>query len=182
MGFLSRSIRVGFLCGIAPAGLYAGGCASTHTEQARAEAKRRIKGRMEVGERLRQAWAISWARESREFIPIFFDYDQYRIREDQKAALYKLAARLKANLEFKPLIEGHCDTRGTDRFNVGLGQRRADSARDFLIKAGVYPAQLTTASFGSERPVAPGKNESAWAKNRRVVFVWVEPQTLDSPR
>ncbi len=128
---------------------------------------------MEVGERLRQAWAISWARESREFIPIYFDYDRYRIREDQKFALYKYAERLKVNPDLKLVIEGHCDARGTDRFNVGLGQRRADSARDFLIKAGVYPAQLTTASFGSERPVAMGKKESAWAKNRRVEFVWV---------
>jgi peptidoglycan-associated lipoprotein len=177
MGFLSRSVRIGFLCGIAAAGLGVGGCASTHTEQAIAEAEQRIKGKMEVRERLRQSWAISWAREAREFIPIYFDYDQYRIREDQKLALYKHAERLKVNPDFDLVIEGHCDARGTDRFNVGLGQRRADSVRDFLVKAGVYPAQLTTASFGRERPVALGQNESAWAKNRRVEFVCVEPQT-----
>lgn len=130
--------------------------------------------RIEPRGALGQVLALSSARESRQLLPIYFDYGQYRIREDQVPTLYKNAEKLMASPVYEVVIEGHCDLRGSDRFNVGLGQRRADSTRDFLVRAGVSAARLTTVSFGSDRPFAIGHKEAAWVKNRRVEFVRVE--------
>ena len=68
-------------------------------------------------------------------------------------------------------IEGHCDERGTDEYNLALGDRRANSAKSFLVDLGISPRRLTTISFGEERPLDPRHNEEAWAKNRRCEFV-----------
>jgi peptidoglycan-associated lipoprotein len=68
-------------------------------------------------------------------------------------------------------IEGHCDERGTEEYNIALGERRANSAKRYLINLGVKSGQLSTISYGEERPADPGQNEGAWAKNRRGAFV-----------
>lgn len=100
---------------------------------------------------------------------IFFDFDKSTLREDAKMTLTKNAEVLKNAGPFT--IEGHCDERGTNAYNLALGERRAKAARDFLVSLGVDPAMITTISYGEERPFDPGHNEEAWAKNRRAHFV-----------
>jgi peptidoglycan-associated lipoprotein len=105
------------------------------------------------------------------FEDIHFDFDKSFIREDAKPALQKVAEYMKKNPGTSVLIEGHCDERGTAEYNMALGERRATSAKSYLISLGVRGGALSTVSFGKEKPVDPGHNEEAWAKNRRAHFV-----------
>ncbi len=102
---------------------------------------------------------------------IFFDFDMYNIRADQRGTVEALAAWLDANPSVTLTIEGHCDERGTREYNLALGERRANSVRDYLVALGTNPARLTSVSYGEERPAVLGSNESAWAQNRRGAFV-----------
>lgn len=102
---------------------------------------------------------------------IFFDYDKSTIRPDAKKSLDENVKWLKANPQTALLIEGHCDERGTREYNLGLGERRAKAARDYLVSAGINPKRIKTISYGKERPFAPGHDESAWRLNRRAQFV-----------
>ena len=101
----------------------------------------------------------------------YFDYDMYNIRADQRDTVEALAAWLDTNPSVTLSIEGHCDERGTREYNLALGERRANSVRDYLVALGINPARLSTVSFGEERPAVLGSNDSAWAQNRRGVFV-----------
>ena len=106
---------------------------------------------------------------------IYFDFDKYEVRPDQRATLQANAERLKGDLSrFKLLIEGHCDERGTNEYNMVLGDRRANEAKKYLIDMGVPASRIRTISYGEERPADPGHNEEAWAKNRRSEFVLEE--------
>ena len=78
---------------------------------------------------------------------------------------------LRENADTSIIIEGHCDERGTNAYNIALGERRAESAKAYLTDLGIDGLRLTTISYGEERPVDPGHNEEAWAKNRRAHFV-----------
>ena len=102
---------------------------------------------------------------------IFFDFDKYDLRTDARAVLDRKASFLNQNSSVRSQIEGHCDERGTNEYNLALGERRANAARQYLTTAGVSPARLTTISYGEERPLDPGHNEAAWARNRRAHFV-----------
>ena len=102
---------------------------------------------------------------------VFFDFDKYNIRPDQRGTVEALAAWLDTNPSVTLTIEGHCDERGTREYNLALGERRANSVRDYLVALGINPARLSTVSYGEERPAVLGSNESAWAQNRRGVFV-----------
>lgn len=102
--------------------------------------------------------------------PIYFDFDQSVIRADQKEKVKELGAWLLAHPQEEVTLEGHCDERGTEEYNLALGERRAESVRSYLVNLGVDPSRLKTISYGEERPVDPGHNEEAWAKNRRVEF------------
>lgn len=99
---------------------------------------------------------------------IYFDYDQYTLSSEAQAACQYNAETLRRAGHLKVVAEGHCDERGTAEYNLALGERRARSVQEFLIGLGVSPDRITTVSYGSELPVDPGHNESAWAKNRRV--------------
>jgi peptidoglycan-associated lipoprotein len=101
---------------------------------------------------------------------VFFDFDQYNIRADQRGTVEALAAWLDTNPSVTLTIEGHCDERGTREYNLALGERRANSVRDYLVALGINPARLSTVSYGEERPAVLGSNESSWAQNRRGVF------------
>ncbi len=105
------------------------------------------------------------------FDDILFDYDQYFIREDAKPTLAQVADYLKARPGASILVEGHCDERGTPEYNLALGERRAESTRNYLVSLGVPAKALSTVSFGEEKPADPGHTEEAWAKNRRAHFV-----------
>lgn len=101
---------------------------------------------------------------------IYFDFDKSNIRADQTANLEGNANYLKEKADLKICIEGHCDERGTNEYNFALGQRRASSVREFLISRGVAAERLSIVSKGEEEPADPGKNEAAYAKNRRAEF------------
>jgi len=102
---------------------------------------------------------------------VFFDFDKYTLRADAKATLDKQAAWLKAYPNYSLTIEGHADERGTREYNLALGEKRANSVKEYLAAAGVAAARVKTVSYGKERPVALGSNEAAWSQNRRGVTV-----------
>lgn len=102
---------------------------------------------------------------------VFFDFDKYDLKPEARATLEKQAAWLKKFPGVTVTVEGHCDERGTREYNLGLGERRANSAKNYLISLGVSPNRVKTLSYGEERPVALGSNEAAWAQNRRSVTV-----------
>lgn len=109
---------------------------------------------------------------------IYFDYDRSVLRQDQMDALEENAAWILQNPNYKVLLEGHCDERGTSSYNMALGQRRADAVFKFLLEQGVPMSRVNTVSYGEERPAVVGSNEAAWAKNRRVEFrVRMEPSS-----
>lgn len=102
---------------------------------------------------------------------IFFDYDQYNIRADQRNTVEALAAWLDTNGSATLTLEGHADERGTREYNLALGERRANAVRDYLIALGTNPGRLSVVSFGEERPAVLGSTEASWAQNRRSAFV-----------
>jgi peptidoglycan-associated lipoprotein len=101
---------------------------------------------------------------------IHFDFDRYFIRDDAKPVLEKNATWLKKWNSVQVLIEGHCDERGTEEYNLALGEKRAKSTFDYLVSLGVSPDRIKTISYGKSQPLDPGHNEAAWAKNRRAQF------------
>ena len=101
---------------------------------------------------------------------IYFDFDKSDIKPAAKAVMEKKAAWLRANPQFKVAIEGHCDERGTNEYNMALGERRAKAAQKFLNALGVSADKMSTISYGEEKPADPGHNEKAWSKNRRDDF------------
>jgi peptidoglycan-associated lipoprotein len=103
---------------------------------------------------------------------IFFNYDSYDLSSDDKAIVDGDAAFLKAHPSIKFTIEGHCDERGSTDYNLALGDNRANSARDALVKAGVAAAQIKVISYGKEKPFCSQSNEECWQQNRRDHFVY----------
>jgi peptidoglycan-associated lipoprotein len=106
---------------------------------------------------------------------IFFDFDKYDIRPEDSKTLDANAAWLKSNPNQLVLIEGHCDERGTNEYNLALGERRAKAAMNYLVSQGVQASRITIISYGEERPTCTEKNEGCWAKNRRSHFL-VKPR------
>jgi peptidoglycan-associated lipoprotein len=102
---------------------------------------------------------------------IHFDFDDYKIKADDIPYLESLALWLKNHPGFKITIEGHCDERGSDMYNLALGEKRANSVKDFLTTMGVPSSEISCISYGEERPIDSRHNEEAWAKNRRCHFV-----------
>ena len=100
---------------------------------------------------------------------VYFGFDKFNLKADARKTLDKQGAWLKANPSVTVTLEGHCDERGTREYNLALGERRANSVKDYLVSLGVNPARLKTISYGKERPVAMGSNEAAWGQNRRGV-------------
>jgi len=106
---------------------------------------------------------------------VFFEFDKYDIRGEDAKTLDANATWLKANAENLVLIEGHCDERGTNEYNLALGERRAKAAMNYLVSQGVQANRITIISYGEERPLCNEKNESCWSKNRRAHFL-VKPR------
>jgi peptidoglycan-associated lipoprotein len=102
---------------------------------------------------------------------IFFATDDYSIDDQDRHTLDAQAAWLAAHPAISVTIEGHCDERGTREYNLALGDRRANAAKNYLAAKGVSPSRMTVISWGKEKPVALGSNEEAWAQNRRAVTV-----------
>jgi len=101
----------------------------------------------------------------------YFDYDKYELRDDARSALATDAEWLKKFSTIQILIEGHCDDRGTNEYNLALGERRANAAKDYLVSLGLDGGRVKTVSYGEERPFCTEANEACWAKNRRAHLV-----------
>ena len=101
----------------------------------------------------------------------FFDYDQSDLREDARSTLATDAQWLKKHPSVQVLIEGHCDERGTAAYNLALGDRRANAAKEYLVSLGIDASRLRTISYGKERPFCTESSESCWQKNRRAHLV-----------
>jgi peptidoglycan-associated lipoprotein len=102
---------------------------------------------------------------------VFFDFDRYDVRTGDKGTLDENAKWLKSNQSALLLIEGHADERGTNEYNLALGERRAKATRDYLVSVGVDAGRITVISYGEERPICTEKNDACWAKNRRAHFL-----------
>ncbi len=101
---------------------------------------------------------------------IYYDYDQSLIRSDSVTAMQGNAAYLQKNTNQGVTIEGNCDNRGSNEYNLALGHRRAQSAKNYLSNLGVSNTGIRTVSYGEERPVCRGQNEDCWQRNRRADF------------
>ncbi len=111
------------------------------------------------------------ATASKLFQTIYFDFDAFTLSEAARDSLAKNAVALKKSKGLKVQIQGNCDERGSDAYTLALGEKRAKAAYDYLITLGAPSNQLHVISYGKERPVDPGHDEAAWAKNRRDDFV-----------
>ncbi|MEW6600431.1 MAG: peptidoglycan-associated lipoprotein Pal [Nitrospirota bacterium] len=108
------------------------------------------------------------------FKDVLFDYDKYDIRPDARPVMDAVAAYLSANKGINIVVEGHCDERGTNEYNLALGEKRAKSAKNYLTSLGVSPDRMIVITFGEEKPVCTDQNESCWQMNRRAHFVIVK--------
>jgi len=106
---------------------------------------------------------------------VYFDFDSATIKKSEESKLQEIANYFKSNSSDALTIEGNCDERGTEKYNLSLGDRRALAAREYLAQLGVDPARIHTVTYGASRPVDPGHNESAWKKNRRDDFILLQP-------
>lgn len=102
---------------------------------------------------------------------VYFDFDRYDLRADARETLKQNADWLKANPSARVEIEGHCDERGTNEYNLALGAKRAQAAKDYLVSLGIAANRLSTISYGEEVPVCRDKTEECWQRNRRTRFV-----------
>ena len=131
----------------------------------RAEAERR--GRTRESEKTQMLQEEIRAFES---APIYFDFDKSTLKPVARTNLTKKAKWLRANPQFSVRIEGHCDEQGTNEYNLALGERRASAAAKYIEGLGISSGRISTVSYGEERPAVPGRDEEAWAKNRRDEF------------
>jgi peptidoglycan-associated lipoprotein len=105
---------------------------------------------------------------------VYFDYDKSLIRDEAKPTLDMNASWLKRFRTVKILIEGHCDERGTEEYNLALGEKRAKSAQDYLLSMGIGSDRIRIISYGKSQPINPGHDDAAWQMNRRAQFIVIE--------
>jgi len=110
------------------------------------------------------------ANDGRNFETVYFDYDSYVLSDAARKVVAMNANWLKDNSSASVTIEGHCDERGSDEYNLALGEHRAVAVKSYLVALGVSPDRLSTISYGEERPIAMDHGDNAWSKNRRVEF------------
>ncbi len=115
--------------------------------------------------------AAQAAKSTPELQRIFFDYDQYTLTPEARQILADNADFMKQRPQAAVVIEGHSDERGSDEYNLALGERRAQAARDYLLSLGVPSDRLSVVSYGEERPLVQGSGEGTWKQNRRVEFL-----------
>jgi len=117
---------------------------------------------------------ISEGRTTEGMLPVYFDFDSSAVRRDQGPRVENNAEFIKSQKDYDLKIEGNCDQRGTNEYNMALGERRALSVKKYMINLGVDEAKLSTISYGEERMLLHGHDELSWAQNRRADFVIVE--------
>ena len=144
-------------------------------QSAEDEAARRQAEEMRRAREARQReQAASMSEEARraafEDENIHFDFDKYVLTPQAMMILDDKAAYLREHSGVRVLVEGHCDDRGSNEYNLALGDRRANSAKNYLVKSGVAASRITTISYGEEQPLCSQQNESCWSRNRRGQF------------
>ena len=137
-------------------------------EETRLQQERELIARKKAAAE-RQAKAA--ARRTFQNEDIFFDFDSSAILADAEDVLKRKAEWLRNSPGVSAIIEGHCDERGTNEYNLALGEKSAESAKLYLVNLGIDASRLTSISYGEERPISPGQGEDAWAKNRRAHWV-----------
>ena len=139
--------------------------------KAKKEAEAKIKAEAEAKAKAEAAAKAELAaKDALRFEDIHFDFDMYEIKGSDKEILSALAEFLLKNKDADLLLEGHADDRGNSAYNLALGERRAQSAKDYLVALGVSAARISTTSYGQEKPVCTEPNEDCWWKNRRAHF------------
>jgi peptidoglycan-associated lipoprotein len=145
----------------------------TETDQAmKADTKSQAAGAMESLDS--KPLGVSEGRTTAGMLPVYFDYDSSDIRKDQASRVEVNADFMKKNPKFEIRIEGNCDPRGTNEYNMALGERRALASKKYLVNLGVSEAKLSTVSYGEERLLLQGQDELSWAQNRRDDFVVIQ--------
>ncbi len=163
---------LGFILLILTIGIYLGGCGCFYAAQKGEEAPPKPPEAKVVPPEAKKEVPVAPAEvPAAALMDINFDFDKYAIRPGDAEKLKGNYDWLKANPNKKVRVEGHCDERGTVEYNLVLGQKRADAAKNYLVNLGVNSDMLETVSYGKERPIDPGHNETAWAKNRRAHFL-----------
>ncbi|OIP47026.1 MAG: peptidoglycan-associated lipoprotein [Deltaproteobacteria bacterium CG_4_10_14_3_um_filter_60_8] len=119
----------------------------------------------------KDAGAVLEGRTSAPMLPVYFDFDKSNIRKDMQGRAEANAAFLKGNAGMRIQVEGNCDERGTNEYNMALGERRAQSAKKYLVHLGVEDSRIDTVSYGEEKPLNYGHDELSWSQNRRDDFV-----------
>ncbi|RLC45794.1 MAG: peptidoglycan-associated lipoprotein Pal [Candidatus Coatesbacteria bacterium] len=161
-----------------------GGCGPKVREQAARDLKKEAQAQptQRATERPQQqeaeptaaAQSETTAGESMNFEDIHFEFDRSNLNMTARQVLNRIAFIMFDHPELSILIEGHCDERGSNEYNLALGERRAEAAKDYLIDMGIEPHRIRTISYGEERPLALGHNEAAWAVNRRAHFAIID--------
>ncbi len=111
-------------------------------------------------------------------LPVYFGFDKYKIKPEDKDVLSRNVSWLLDNPNTVVKIEGYCDERGTDDYNLALGDRRASATKEYLVSLGVEPSRILSISYGEEKPICSNKNENCWSQNRRAEFL-VAKMSLD---
>ncbi len=119
----------------------------------------------------KSAGAVLEGRTSAPMLPVYFDFNKSNIRKDMQGRAEANAAFLKGNAGMRIQVEGNCDERGTNEYNMALGERRAQAAKKYLVNLGVEDARIDTVSYGEEKPLNYGHDELSWSQNRRDDFV-----------
>jgi peptidoglycan-associated lipoprotein len=141
-------------------------------ERAAQEERDRLAREQDERDRQEAARQQQARQEMREFESenIYFDFDMSELKPEARDILREKAAYLQKNSGYRVRIEGHCDERGTNEYNIALGERRANAAKDFITALGISGNRISILTYGEEKPADPGHNEDAWAKNRRDEF------------
>ncbi|MFZ3064703.1 MAG: peptidoglycan-associated lipoprotein Pal [Nitrospirota bacterium] len=155
------------------AGVIISGCAKKATTKAEGElaAKPAVEEKASAPAAKEEPIPAAEEKKILELKDAFFDFDKSLIRDDAKAPLQNNAEFLRANKNTKIVIEGHCDERGTIEYNIALGQRRAESAKRYLVNLGIDASRISTVSYGKERPFCKEHNEDCYQSNRRAHFI-----------
>ena len=139
--------------------------------QAAAEVKKAPEAEVKAAAPAVEAQAKPVVAKAIDFADIHFDFDKSVLRAEDRDILKRHADWLMKNKNYTVVVEGNCDERGTTEYNLALGERRANEAAKYLVGLGIEKDRIKTISYGEERPLDPGHNEEAWAKNRRDHFV-----------
>jgi peptidoglycan-associated lipoprotein len=145
-------------------------------DAARADADRRAQEERDRVARQREADSLAALARGGEEVRttvaamIHFDYDKSNVRSDDAGTLDQKVAILQANPNLRIRVHGHCDERGSDEYNLALGNRRAQAAKQYLVSHGIDGSRIETQSWGEERPLVDGHDENAWSQNRRDEF------------